>query len=161
MAALGLSGCGADTIPPPPTATIGSIAPPPAEAALPAPEALSDVLSRLADSSVPGEQKVALLQYGTPGDAEPLDKFGRALTDNGLAPLTFQATDLAWAPNQPGDVVATITITPSGPQAKSFVYPMQFTRAGSGWLLTRATADQLLEMGQSAPPPSASQQPPR
>lgn len=153
MAALGLSGCGAETVPPAPTATVSSIAAPPGQAALPAPEALTDVLARLADPSVPGAQKVPLVQYATPDDAVSLDSFGRALADNGLAPLTFLAADLAWAQGQPGDVVATITVTSAGPQAAPFVYPMQFTRAGSGWQLTRSTADQLLEMSRQTPLP--------
>jgi hypothetical protein len=154
MAALGLSGCGPEPIPPAPTATISSVAAPPGQPALPAPEALTDVLARLADTAIPGAQKTPLVQYATPDDAAALDRFGHALADNGLAPLNVQATDLTWAPGQPGDVVATISITSAAPDAKPFVYPMQFTPAGNGWQLTRSTADQLLEMGQNAPPPS-------
>lgn len=155
MAALGLSGCSPEPVPPAPTATISSVAAPPGQAQLPAPEALTDVLARLADVSVPAEQKVTLVQYATPDEAAGLDRFAHALADNRLPPLDIRAADLAWAPGQPGDVVATISIMSAAPDAKPFVYPMQFTPAGSGWQLTRATADQLLDIGQdtSTPPP--------
>lgn len=163
MAALGLSGCAPDPVPTAPTATISSVPAPPGQPALPAPEALTDVLTRLADPSIPGVQKVPLVQYATPDDAAALDRFGKALADNGLAAPTIQATDLAWAPGQPGDVVATITVTSAAPDpaAKPFVYPMQFTPAGSGWQLTKATADQLLDMGQGAPTSTTAPGPPR
>ncbi|WP_267295438.1 hypothetical protein [Mycobacterium hackensackense] len=157
MAALGLSGCSADPVPPAPTATVSSVAAPPGEAALPAPEALTDVLSRLADTSVPGEQKVALVQYATPDDAAALDNFGRALSDNRLLPLTFTATDLAWAPDAPGDVVATMTVSSAAspnPQPRPFVYPMRFTPTPNGWQMSRDTANQLLEMGTKTPLPT-------
>jgi hypothetical protein len=153
MAALGLSGCSPDPVPPAPTATISSVAAPPGQAQLPAPEALTDVMTRLADVSVPGAQKVALVQYATPEEAAALDRFAHALADNRLPPLDIRATDLAWAAGQPGDVVATISIASAAPDAKPFVYPMQFTPAGSGWQLTRATADQLLDMGQDTSTP--------
>ena len=73
MAALGLFGCAENSVPPEPTAaTVSSIPSAPAaptEAPLPAPEALTAVLARMADASIPGDQKLGLLQFATPDDA--------------------------------------------------------------------------------------------
>lgn len=159
VVALGLSGCGAEPIPPAPQASVSAPAVAGAQAApqapLPAPQALTDVLAKLADPSVPGEQKVALVQYATPEDGAALDRFAQATVDNGLAPLTFQAADLAWSPADYGDVVATVTVGSANPapEARPFTFPMQFTLDEGAWQLTRVTADQLLELG---PVPSAS-----
>ena len=161
--ALGLSGCGAEPIPPAP-ATSSSVpaaagvhtAP---QAPLPAPEALTGVLAKLADPSVPGAQKVALVQYATPEDGAALDRFAQATVDGGLAPLTFQAADLSWSPSDYGDVIATVTVASAdpAPDARPFTFPMQFTLEEGAWQLTRVTADQLLELG---PVPSAVPPPP-
>lgn len=171
MAAFGLSGCGQEPIPPVPepatTSTeVGPPAGPTGQAPLPGPEALIDVLVRLADPAVPGEQKVGLVELATPADAASLDRFAKAVVDGGMAPLSFQATDLTWSATDPGDVVATITVTPANPapESKPFTFPMQFTRSGeapdAAWQLTRVTADQLLELG-PVPPPAESPEPPR
>jgi hypothetical protein len=159
VVALGLSGCGAEPIPPAPTTSISAPAVAGAQAApqapLPAPQALTDVLAKLADPSVPGEQKVDLVQYATPEDGAALDRFAQATVDGGLAPLTFQAADLSWSPADYGDVVATVTVGSANPapQARPFTFPMQFTLDEGAWQLTRVTADQLLELG---PVPGAS-----
>jgi hypothetical protein len=161
VAALGLSGCSHDEPPAaaPATPAITSVttpAPPPA-APLPAPDALTGVLYRLADVNVPGADKVGLVEHSTSDDAAALDKFGRALADYGFTPLDFQANDLAWSQSAPGNVVATITVTtPSsdGP-GKQFSFPMEFTPHGTDWQLTRHTADMLLELGRTAAPAPA------
>lgn len=128
----------------------------PPTAPLPAPEALTGVLDRLADVNVPGADKVVLVEQGTADDAAALDKFGRALADNGFVPLTFEATDLAWSQTEPKNVVATIKVASGGENARDFSFPMEFTPHGDGWQLTRHTADLLLVMGAgaeaSAPP---------
>jgi hypothetical protein len=129
-------------------------APPPAHP-LPAPEALTGVLYRLADLNVPGAEKVGLVEQATPDDAEALDKFGRALADNGFTPLTFEATDLAWSESDTGNVVATIHVTAGdGDAPGQFTFPMEFTPKGPDWQLTRHTADMLLEMGAPADQPA-------
>ena len=127
VVAFGLSGCGAEPIPAAPETSasapvIGTQSAP--QAPLPPPEALTGVLTRLADPAVPGTQKIALVQYATPEDGAALDRFARATVDGGLAPLIFTATDLSW-----------------------FTFPMQFTLHEGAWQLTRVTADQLLELG--------------
>lgn len=166
VVALGLPGCGPEPIPPAPESSSSAPAPAGAQGApqapLPGPDALTGVLAKLADPSVPGAQKVALVQYATPEDGAALDRFAQATVDGGLAPLTFQATDLAWSPADYGDVVATVTVNSANPvpDARPFTFPMQFTLAEGAWQLTRATADQLLELGPVptvAPPP----EPPR
>lgn len=165
VVALGLSGCGADPVPPMPepsassTVQSGPSAAP--QAPLPAPDVIVGVLAKLADPSVPGEQKVGLVQYATPDDGDALERFAQATVDGGLAPLTFQAADLAWSPTDYGDVVATVTVSSANPapEAKPFTFPMQFTLDEGSWQLTRVTADQLLELGPvptgsaGAPPP--------
>lgn len=163
VAALGLSGCtatdrSADSTTAPPSSTSAlttAPAPPPAEP-LPAPEALTGVLYRLADVNVPGAEKIGLVENATADDAAALDKFGRALADNGFIPLEFEASDLAWSQTEPHNVVATIAVkTPGGDPDGSFRFPMEFTPHDADWQLTRHTADLLLEMGAAAgAPPS-------
>ncbi|WP_422747306.1 hypothetical protein ACN27E_05735 [Mycobacterium sp. WMMD1722] len=156
VAAFGLTGCGHDSPPPaaPPSTSTSSpvIATAPA-APLPAPEALTDVLSRLADVNVPAPERAALVQDSGPGDAAALDRFGKALADNGFLPLAFQARDLTWSPTRTGDVTATVVVTTANPQSGEFSFPMEFTPADPGWLLTRDTADLLLDFGTAQDPP--------
>ena len=116
---------------------------------MPSPNALTDLMSRLADPSIPGTDKVGLVQHGTPADAAALDSFGKALHDSGYAPLTFEATDLTWAQDKPGNVIANITVTTANPQAGgNLKFPMEFSPQQDTWQLTRQTADLLLELGQ-------------
>ena len=157
VAALGLSGCSDDTssapspspvpLPKPPS---GAPSPTDTGAPLPPPTALTDVMGRLADPATPGADKVGLVQYGTPADAEALDRFAKALHDSGYAPLTFEAGDLFWAQNQTGNVIANITIKASNPQTAGhdLNFPMEFSPQGDSWQLTRQTADLLLQLGQ-------------
>lgn len=169
VAALGLCGCsgGGDRAAKsshPTTSALSTTVPeaPPA-APLPAPEALTGVLDRLADVNVPGTDKVVLVEQGTADDAAALDKFGRALADNGFTPLTFEATDLAFSPTEPKNVVATVKVTAGGENSsRDFSFPMEFTPHGDGWQLTRHTADMLLVMGAGAEASSpAAPTPPR
>ena len=160
VAALGLSGCSDDKIPAPsptplPLSQPATVPPSPTEtgAPLPPPTALTDLMSRLADPNISGPDKVSLIQNGTPDDAAALDRFGKALRDSGYAPLTFEATDLTWAQDQPGNVIANITIKAGGPQAgKDLEFPMEFSPQQDSWQLTRQTTDLLLQMG---PQPTA------
>ncbi|BBX25257.1 hypothetical protein [Mycolicibacterium alvei] len=156
VAALGLCGCGSGDQPaatshpktslPSPTVPEASPAAP-----LPAPEALTGVLDRLADVNVPGADKVVLVEHGTADDAVALDKFGRALADNGFTPMTFEATDLAFSQTEPANVVATVKVTGGGDDSeREFSFPMEFTPHADGWQLTRRTADLLLVMGAGA-----------
>ena len=158
VAALGLSACSDDTSSAPsptpvPLTKPPTVSPSPTDAGapLPAPSALTDVMSRLADPAVPGPDKVGLVQYGTPADAAALDRFAKALHDSGYAPMTFEATDLRWASDQQGNVIANVTMKPGGPQAatnKTLKFPMEFSPQADAWQLTRQTADLLLQMGQ-------------
>ncbi|MDT5011089.1 MAG: hypothetical protein QOH57_2706 [Mycobacterium sp.] len=103
-------------------------------------------MSTLADTSVPGEQKVALVQYATAADGPALVQFGQALSDSGFAPTTVTATDLTWS-TTPGNVTADITIASANPAVKPFTYPMEFSPWRDAWQLTRRSADQLLPLG--------------
>ncbi|MEW2482621.1 hypothetical protein AB0876_23820 [Mycobacterium sp. NPDC049093] len=156
VAALGLCGCSSGEHPAkrshPTTSAVSTTMPAaPPSAPLPAPEALTGVLDRLADVNVPGADKVVLVEQGTAEDAAALDKFGRALADNGFMPLTFEATDLAFSPTEPKNVVATVKATAGGEHSdRTFSFPMEFTPHGDGWQLTRHTADMLLVMGAGA-----------
>jgi hypothetical protein len=116
---------------------------------------LIDVLNRLADVNVPGEQKLGLVAQSGPADAAALDRFGKALADNGFLPLSFQARDVAWSRTARGDVMATVVVTTPNPQAGQFSFPMEFSPQGPGWQLTRGTADLLLDFGaaQTQTPP--------
>ncbi|AIY47083.2 putative conserved lipoprotein lppK [Mycobacterium sp. VKM Ac-1817D] len=121
------------------------------------------MLDRLADVNVPGADKVGLVEQGSANDAAALDKFGRALADNGFTPLTFEADDLAFSQTEPKNVVATVKVTAGGEDStRNFSFPMEFTPHGDGWQLTRHTADLLLVMGagaEASPPPAPT--PPR
>jgi hypothetical protein len=156
VAAFGLCGCDS---PPPPTApeteTTSVVASaPPASAPLPAPEALIDVLNRLSDPAVPGADKIGLVESATAGDAAALDKFGKALADNGALPLTFAAVDLRWSDAEAGNVVATVNVTTANKPPGNFSFPMEFTPVRDGWQLTRKTANLLLDFGEGATAPS-------
>ena len=102
LAAFGLVGCShnasngsaSETEPAVPSSTAVASVP---VAPLPAPDALTDVLSRLTDPAVPGSDKANLIESATPETATNLDKFGNALRDGGYLPMTFSATNLAWS----------------------------------------------------------------
>jgi hypothetical protein len=161
VAALGLSGCSDDTSSAPsptpfPLSKPPTVPPPPTETGAPLPQAatLTDLMGRLSDPAVAGADKVGLIQYGTPADAAALDRFAKALHDSGYAPLTFEASDMTWAQDQPGNVIANITMKPAGPAAagKDLKFPMEFSPQQATWQLTRQTADLLLQMGQQPTP---------
>jgi len=155
VAALGVAGC-AQTPPPAasPSQQPTTVAAAPTAAPLPSPDALTGVLYHLADTSIPVEQKVGLVQYATVDDQPVLTNFGEALKANGFAPLNVAATDLAWS-GQPGNVLANVTLSTTDPAVKPFTYPMEFAPIRDAWQLTQRTADQLLPLaGTTAPKPS-------
>jgi hypothetical protein len=138
------------------------LAAPPPTTALPPPEALTDVLYRLADTSVPGDQKVPLVEGATHDDAAKLDKFSKALADSGYTPLDFTAENIAWASSPPGNVTADVSVHSQNPAATNgFTFPMEFTPApGGGWQLSRTTADILLTLNQNPATPTPPPPPP-
>ncbi|WP_205390582.1 hypothetical protein [Mycolicibacterium hippocampi] len=166
VAALGLSGCSpsappaaSPTVETSPAPSVGM--PPPAAPApggppLPPASALIDVMARLSDPTLPGDQKVALIEDGSADEAAALDRFGTALRDNGALPLAFETRDLGWSQSDPGNVVATVVVRTAGPQGGEFTYPMEFARSDGSWQLTRQTAEQLLALDgpESAPAPA-------
>ncbi len=115
------------------------------------------MLVRLSDPAVPGADKIGLVELATADDAAALDKFGKALADNGALPLTFEAIDLKWSETEVGNVVATVNVTTANKPPGKFSFPMEFTPVRDGWQLTRKTANLLLEFGEGAtatsPPP--------
>lgn len=167
VAAFGLSwcliGCGSDkppAAPPTPVASSPSAAPvgPPPPAPLPPPSALTDVLYRLTDPAVPGGEKLALIQESNPADASALDRFTKALGDNGYHPMTFDAADLAWAGDgvDAGHVVVATVIARTPPERTGgdFTFPMDFARTpDGGFQLSRESADLLFEVDAGQAPP--------
>jgi hypothetical protein len=159
-AVIAIVGCDS---PPPPTApestatTSATASAAPITFPLPPPEALVDVLNRLSDPAVPGADKIGLVELATVDDAAALDKFGKALADNGALPLTFEAVDLEWSETETGNVVATVNVTTANTPPGKFSFPMEFTPVRDGWELTRKTANLLLDFGEGAtatsPPP--------
>jgi hypothetical protein len=174
VAALALSGCsnhGESKPAPSPAVTQSSgaaIAPSDPGAALPAPEALADVLYRLADPAVKGSDKLALVESTTPGDAVTMDRFAAALRDGGFTPLTVTASDIRWSDRQPTDALASVNVTTSNSaNPGGFTFPMEFRSHDGGWQLSRETADMLLafgnartEAGGSSPAPAPPAPPP-
>ncbi len=166
------TGCSHDTarqldsaLPPElPATSISSAAPP--SAPLPPAEALTDVLSRLADPAVPGSNKLNLVQGSTPEAAAALDRFTNAARDGGYLPMTFTAKNIAWSATDPSCVMATVVVTTANPDRREFTFPMEFTSSQGGWQLSRKTAEMLLALQNSrsstapssapAPPPSSS-----
>jgi hypothetical protein len=175
LAAVGLAACssshpksGPSIVSSLPPATSSQVAAP-VTAPLPPPEALTDVLTRLADPNVPSASKVNLVEGATPESTPNLDKFTNALRDNGYLPMTFNANDIAWSDKNPSNVKATIAIHTAQANNANFSFPMEFTPFQGGWQLSRHTAEMLLAMGKSptpatsgapAPPPGPAPVPP-
>jgi hypothetical protein len=170
VAAVGLAGCShtgpkvVSSSPPavPATSSPLIVAAPPT-APLPAPDALIDVLNRLADPNVPGINKLNLIEGATPDSAGTLDKFTNALRDNGDLPMTFAANNVAWSDKNPSHVMATVTVNTARANNGQFTFPMEFTPFQGGWQLSRRTAEMLLALGNSAtgstPPPNPAPSP--
>lgn len=118
-------------------------------------------MARLADPAVPGDQKITLIEHGTPAEAPGLDRFAVALRDNAALPVTFEVRNLAWSQSAPGNVVATMVVRTANPQGGEFSYPMEFAPADGSWQLTRQTADLLLQLDAGANPGPAVSTPPR
>ena len=156
VAALGVAGC-SETLPPAasPSPQTTAAASAPVGAPLPSPDALTGVIYRLADTSIPVEQKVGLVQYATVDDQPALTNFGEALKANGFVPLTVAAADIAWA-GQPGNVVANVTLSAADPAVRPFTYPMEFAPIHDAWQLTQRTADQLLPLAATTTPKPSS-----
>jgi hypothetical protein len=159
VAALAFSGCshpGPKVVSSPsstvhPTTSPVIVAAPPT-APLPAPEALIDVLNRLADPNVPGIDKVSLVEGANPDSAGTLDKFTNALRDNGYLPMAFTANNLAWSDKNASNVMATIIVHTAQANNGNFTFPMEFAPFQGGWQLSRRTAEMLLALGNSAAP---------
>ena len=156
----GVVACGKDTHPAAsesssPTTTSSSVIAAPADAPLPPPEALTDVLYRLSDTSIPGDQKVDLIEGAGAGD-ERLDKFGKALQDSGYTPVGFTAENIAWATDSPGNVTADVTVHSQNPaMTNGFTFPMEFKQTPQGgWQLSKTTADILLTYNQNPATPT-------
>jgi hypothetical protein len=124
-------------------------------AELPAPEALTNVLYKLADPAVPGDQKVGLVEGATPDDAATFDKFGKALADSGYLPLDITAQNIAWATDSPRNVTTDVSLASKNQGGQGFTFPMEFTPTPQGgWQLSRTTASILLTFGQNTPKPT-------
>jgi len=155
VAVLGLSGCSSNQskssssdAQSAASATSSPLTAPPTP--LPPPEALTDVLSRLADPSVPGINKINLVEGATPESAATVDKFTNALRDNGYQPMTFVADNIAWSDKNPSDAMATITVKTARANNGVFTFPMEFTPSQGGWQLSKRTAQMLLALGNSS-----------
>ena len=160
LAALGLAACssshpkgGSSTVSSLPPATSSEVAAP-VTAPLPPPEALTDVLARLADPNIRGADKVSLVEGATRESAAILDKFTNALRDNGYLPMTFTANDVTWSDRNPSNVKASIGVHTSQPNA-NFTFPMEFAPFQGGWQLSRRTAEMLLAVGKSPAAPGS------
>ncbi|OBJ82452.1 hypothetical protein [Mycobacterium asiaticum] len=168
--AAALTGCSQqaarrmDSAEPPPAATSSVVTPP--SAPLPPPEALNDLLFRLADPAVPGNDKLNLVEGSTPETAEALDNFTTAARDGGYLPMGFAANNIAWSGANPSHVTSTVVVTTANPDRREFTFPMEFVPFQSGWQLSRKTAAMLLGLSNShssttpVPPPPPAPSPP-
>jgi hypothetical protein len=172
VAAFGLAGCSHSepkVLPSTSSAVVSPTSSPlilaaPPTAPLPVPEALVDVLNRLVDPTLPGMNKINLVEGATPDSAVTLDKFITALRDNGYLPMSFAANNIAWSDKNPSNVVATVTVNTAKGNNGTFTFPMEFAPFQGGWQLSRRTAEMLLALGNSPapppPPPSPAPAPP-
>lgn len=152
VVALGSSGCSNHVEPSSipgfvtPTPTVATTSP--GHGPLPTPEALTDVLYRLADVAVPGADKLPLVQNASPSEAGTLDSFAAALRDGGFTPVTFTASEIRWSDAEAGNALATVKVTTTNPgNPGEFTFPMDFRPGAGGWQLSRDTADMLLAVG--------------
>lgn len=149
-AVLGLPGCSNDEdnaapeTSAPTTSASPSAAAAPQVAPLPAPDALSGVLYRLADAAVPGPQKLNLVEGATPESAAVFDQFANALINGGYTPVKFDVRDVNWSDRDPANVVANVDVTSSNSHGPRFAFPMEFKPYQGGWQLSARTADVLL-----------------
>ena len=156
VAALGLSGCSAPAetkIAAEPGGAAGRRAGRPAarrRRPAAAPEALTDVMYRLADPAVPGKDKLDLVENTTADEAGTIDRFAAALRDGGFTPLTFAASEIRWSDHQPGDAPwrPSTSRRPTRSNPGGFTFPMEFRPHNGGWQLSRETADMLLGIRQ-------------
>jgi hypothetical protein len=144
-----------------PITTPLAVAPVPAPTGpLPAPEALTDVLYKIVDPAVPGDQKIPFVEAASGDYTAKFDQFSKALGDNGFLPIDIAATNVAWASYPQGNVTADVSIHSQNPSlANGFTFPMEFKPTpDGGWQLSRTTADILLKFAQDpatpAPPPT-------
>lgn len=119
----------------------------PADAPLPTPDALADVLYRLADPALPSGDKVDLVEGATPDESRKLDRFTAALKDGGYLPLTFDVADVGLSDRNPGNATATVKVTTHNPDTGDFTFPMEFSPHDGGWRLSQQTAGLLLSFG--------------
>lgn len=156
-AALGLPGCSRDEDDassekaPASTSASTNPAPAPQSAALPPPEALAAVLVRLADPSVPGPQKVNLVEGATPQNAGAFDQFANALVNGGFAPTKFDVREVNRSDRDPADVVANVDVSSVRPKGPHFAFPMEFRPYQGGWQLCARTADVLFAFRADTP----------
>ena len=158
-AVLGLPGCSNDEDDASPesarpsTSASPSPMPAPQAAPLPPPEALAAVLSRLADPSVPGPQKVNLVEGATPENASVFDQFANALINGGFTPVKFDVREVNWSDRDPADVVANVDVNSGNPKGPHFAFPMEFKPYQGGWQLSARTADVLFAFRADASEP--------
>lgn len=152
-AVLALSGCGshqpAEPAEPAASSSTTTVPTPAPTSALPAPEALTDILYRLSDPEIPGADKVVLIQGAKPTNAETIDKFATALRDGGYLPLDLDAADVRWSERYPGNVTADVTVNTANPATGGFSFPMEFTPNDGDWQLSQETAKTLLAFGKA------------
>jgi hypothetical protein len=151
-AVLGLPGCSKDEddaspVTATPTTSVSSslsASATPQAAPLPAPDALTGVLYRLADAAVPGPQKLNLVEGSTPESAAVFDQFANALINGGYTPVKFDVRGVNWSDRDPADVVANVDVSSSNSHGPRFAFPMEFKPYQGGWQLSARTAAALL-----------------
>ena len=111
------------------------------------------MLSRLADKSVPGAQKLNLVEGATPESAGVYDQFADALINGGYAPAKFDVRDVNWSDRDPADVVANVDVSSANAKGPHFAFPMEFKPYQGGWQLSARTADVLLAFRADTPEP--------
>ncbi|OMC51336.1 hypothetical protein A5745_02875 [Mycobacterium sp. IS-2888] len=117
-------------------------APPVPGANVPTADQLSSVLTSLADPNVPFSSKSNLVEGGISGiEAHVADKKLQKAAKNGDLPLSFDVSNI-----QPTASGSSADVAVSGPKLTSPVTQnLSFVSQGGGWVLSRASAMQLLQ----------------
>ncbi|OMC16200.1 hypothetical protein [Mycobacterium sp. SP-6446] len=118
-------------------------APPVPGANVPTADQLTSVLTSLADPNVPFSSKSNLVEGGISGiEAHVADKKLQKAAKNGDLPLSFDVSNIQ--PTASGSSTADVAV--SGPKLTSPVTQnLSFVSQGGGWVLSRASAMQLLQ----------------
>jgi hypothetical protein len=150
-AAVGAAAAGVTSVASVPTVSSPAItpavfgAPLPLDVTTPTVDQLTQVLTGLADPTVPFHNKGNLVEGGVGIiEGKTADRLLANASQKGDLPLAFQVSNVVPVASDPGAVTATVVA--SGPQLAPTTQTVTFVnRDGTGWKLSRGSATSLLQ----------------